>query len=292
MSLSSVRLIDGFSFREVIQFHLQSATMAPTGFQGLSKRSSAGSVARKSNIVDTLASYESLTEDLKNELKEAMKEIEDLTAKNGSSEEETKELKKKLLNLQNELGVVLSQSLISMPESFDDRLHFPMVVDGTHCMIYEPMHELYPMDRDYFSHKHHTAAYAYQLTLSTRESKILSIHGPFPAGKFSDKAMWRHTGMEAFMVAQNKRAIADGGYEGMKGVAIPMRRYHSKLTGIYFRRNRARVERLMGYFKNFAVLDTTFRIRKERLRKHEIVFRAVAAIVATQLATENPIFAA
>ena len=186
----------------------------------------------------------------------------------------------------------LSQSLISMPESFDDRLHFPMVVDGTHCMIYEPMHELYPMDRDYFSHKHHTAAYAYQLTLSTRESKILSIHGPFPAGKFSDKAMWRHTGMEAFMVAQNKRAIADGGYEGMKGVAIPMRRYHSKLTGIYFRRNRARVERLMGYFKNFAVLDTTFRIRKERLRKHEIVFRAVAAIVATQLATENPIFAA
>lgn len=159
-------------------------------------------------------------------------------------------------------------------------------------MIYEPMHELYPMDRDYFSHKHHTAAYAYQLTLSTRESKILSIHGPFPAGKFSDKAMWRHTGMEAFMVAQNKRAIADGGYEGMKGVAIPMRRYHSKLTGIYFRRNRARVERLMGYFKNFAVLDTTFRIRKERLRKHEIVFRAVAAIVATQLATENPIFAA
>ena len=109
MSLSSVRLIDGFSFREVIQFHLQSATMAPTGFQGLSKRSSAGSVARKSNIVDTFANYESLIEDLKNELKEAMKEIEDLTAKNGSSEEETKELKKKLLNLQNELDVVQQQ---------------------------------------------------------------------------------------------------------------------------------------------------------------------------------------
>ena len=47
--------------------------------------------------------YDATIEDLKNELNEAMKEIEDLTMKKGAAEEETKEVKAKLLSLQNHM---------------------------------------------------------------------------------------------------------------------------------------------------------------------------------------------
>lgn len=185
----------------------------------------------------------------------------------------------------------LSTALIRLiPEDFDDRIALPMVVDGTHCMIYEPMHDLYPMDSDYYSHKHHTACYAYQVTISTTESKILSLHGPYPAGKYNDKVMWKESGVQDLMVDNGKRAIADGGYEGVPGVAVPIRRYHSQTTNIYFRRNRARVERTMGFLKNFRILANTFRVRKNRLIRHEQVFRAVGAIVATQLKEESSLF--
>lgn len=184
----------------------------------------------------------------------------------------------------------LGGELIKLPHHFPDNIHFPLAVDGTHCMIYEPMHQLYPMDKDFFSHKRKTAAYAYQIAISTTESKILSIDGPYPAGKYSDKVMFRESGLQDRLVSQNKWAIADGGYEGLEGAAVPNRKYQNRTTNIYFRRNRARIERLMGYFKNFGILSGTFRIKKHRKVRHEMVFRAVGCIVQTQLQTCNPIF--
>ena len=179
---------------------------------------------------------------------------------------------------------ILSEDLIVMPDVFDPTIPFPLAVDGTHCTIYEPMHDRFPMDRSYFSHKHHTSGFNYQITVSTTESRILSIHGPFPAGR-NDKNMFKDSGLQQHLVSQNKRAIADGGYENVKGggVAVPNRRYHSKLTNIYFRRNRARMERVMGFFKNFAIIAETFRVRKDRKRKHQTVFKAVGAIAALQV---------
>ena len=176
---------------------------------------------------------------------------------------------------------ILSESYIQMPDSFDRRVHFPLAVDGTHCTIYEPMHDLYPMDRSYFSHKHHTAGFNYQVTVSTTQPKILSIHGPYPAGR-NDMNMFQDSGLRDFLVSQNKRAIADGGYSG-PGTAVPNRKYHSKTTNIYFRRNRARMERVMGFLKNFKILSETFRVRKDREAKHRTAFFAVGAIVAQQV---------
>lgn len=176
---------------------------------------------------------------------------------------------------------LLSEELIIMPSSFNPQVPFPLAVDGTHCVIYEPMHDRFPMDRSFYSHKHHTAGLNYQVTVSTTESKILSIDGPFPAGR-NDMNMFRDSGLEALMVAEGKRAIADGGYSG-PGVAVPNRRYHSKLTNIYFRRNRARMERVMGFLKNFSILSDTFRVRQDRQRRHKTVFRAVSAIASLQV---------
>ena len=185
---------------------------------------------------------------------------------------------------------MLKEEKIGMPDSFNANIFFPLSVDGTHCTLFEPMHELYPMDRGYFSHKDHRAAYNYQIALSTTEQRIYAVHGPYPAGSNNDKIMFQKSGVQQILVAQNKRAIADGGYEGVDGVAIPNRRYHSKQTNLYMRRIRARHETVNGRIKNFSILSNTFRYKKERQFKHKMVFEAVCVIVATQIATKNPLF--
>lgn len=176
---------------------------------------------------------------------------------------------------------LLSEILIQMPDQFHHNIAFPLAVDGTHCTCYEPMHDRFPMDSSYYSHKHHTSGFNYQVTVSTFEAKIYSVDGPYPAGQ-NDMNMFRDSGLEGRMIQQGKRAIADGGYAG-EGVAVPNRKYHSKLTNIYFRRNRARMERTMAFFKNFSILSETFRIRKDRTQKHRVIFRAISAIAALQV---------
>lgn len=177
---------------------------------------------------------------------------------------------------------ILSETLIQMPETFGPDIKFPMAVDGTHCTIYEPMHDRFPMDRSYYSHKHHSAGFNYQVTVSTTEQKIYSIDGPYPAGSHNDMKMFKESGLQDHLVSQNRKAVADGGYAG-PGLAVPNRRYHSKLTNIYFRRIRARMERVMGFFKNYSILSETFRVRQNRAEKHGAVFRAVGCLVAMQV---------
>lgn len=186
----------------------------------------------------------------------------------------------------------LERESIQLPEHIPDDVAFPLAVDGTHCFIYEPLHENLPVDSTFYSHKGKTAAFAYQLAISTTESKILSLHGPYPAGAYNDKRMFVESGLQEYLVSRGKYAIADGGYEGLEGVAVPNRRYHNRVTNIYFRRQRARVERLMMYFKNYRILSTTFRVRVDRENKHGMVFRAVGAIAQVQLETTNPMFEA
>ena len=179
---------------------------------------------------------------------------------------------------------ILSEESIYLDEEndFKEDVTFPMAVDGTHCMIYEPMHELFPMDSSYYSHKHHTSGFNYQVSVSTTEQRILSIHGPYPAGAYNDMKIFKESGLQDLLVFHNKRAVADSGYDG-PGLAIPNKRYHSKTTNMYFRRIRARMERVMGFFKNFAILSQTFRIRKDRKSRHKTVFFAVASIVSMQI---------
>jgi hypothetical protein len=187
---------------------------------------------------------------------------------------------------------LLKENKIKMPDHFHADISYPMVVDGIHATCYEPMDEYYPMDTGYFGHKHNTASLAYQVAVSTFEQQIYSVDGPYPAGENNDMKMFKKSGLQEKLVSMGKFAVADGGYEDIKGggVAVPNRKYHSKLTNMYFRRCRARVERLMGYFKNFKILSTTFRIRKDRLKKHKMVFDAIAVIVQIAIETENPLF--
>ena len=154
------------------------------------------------------------------------------------------------------------------------------------------MHEFFPFDKSFFSHKHKTAGFNYQIVLSTTSQKFFAIDGPYPAGANNDKIMCHGSETQQKLVAQNKRAITDGGYEGVKGggVAIPNRKYHNKLTNMLLRRLRARHEHWNGRAKQFAIIRETFRFKKDRLRRHKIVFEAVAVIVATAMETKWPLF--
>lgn len=187
---------------------------------------------------------------------------------------------------------MLKEDLIKMPESFPDNIHFPCVVDGTHCLIFEPAHDLFPLDTDHYGHKRNTAAYNYQIALSSFESKLYRVDGPYPAGKFNDAKAFVASGLQEQMVSQGKRAIADGGYDGTEGTITPDRRYHTKLTNMYLRRNRARVERTMAFFKNYGILSGTFRIRKNRVERHRTVMNAIAVLVQTAMTTTTPVFSA
>jgi len=76
---------------------------------------------------------------------------------------------------------MLKEELIQMPESFPEDIKFPCVVDGTGT-IYEPAHNLYPLDRRFFGHKRNIASWNYQVTLSATDSRLLGVHGPYPVG--------------------------------------------------------------------------------------------------------------
>jgi hypothetical protein len=165
-------------------------------------------------------------------------------------------------------------------------------IDGTHTKMYEPKHHLFPYDKDYCSYKHNTAGFNYQIALSTVEQKICAVDGPFPAGSHNDKKIFNECELKQKLVAQNKRAIADGGYNGLAGVATPNGRFDSKETNRYKRRIRARHESFNARIKNFAILSGTFRHKKDRAVRHKIVFEAICVIVATQMVTGSPLFEA
>ncbi len=185
---------------------------------------------------------------------------------------------------------ILKDEVIFMPDSFPEEIKFPLVVDGTHCTMFRQKHDMYPVDTAYYGHKRKTDSLNYQVALSTFESKLYRMDGPYPAGAYSDATVFVESGLQKQMLSQGKRAIADGGYENIKGAASPNRKYHSKRTNLYFRRNRARVERVMGYFKNYAILSSTFRVKKDRERLHQVVFDGISVLVQTAMQTKNPVF--
>jgi hypothetical protein len=178
-----------------------------------------------------------------------------------------------------------------MPDRFDDDLLFPATVDGVHCKTYEPMHPTMPMDKGFSSHKFgKKAGLAYELGFSTYEQKLYWTHGPCKGG-CNDKKMFKTSGLQARLLAQGKKAIADSGYSGVEGggVSTPNKLDTAEVKE-FKRRARARHENFNGRIKNFGVLSQTFRHKKNRLEKHQTAFEAVCVIVQYQLENGSPLF--
>jgi hypothetical protein len=153
------------------------------------------------------------------------------------------------------------------------------------------MHPDLPYDKKYSSHKHGgKAGLTYELAVSTIEQRLYWVAGPYPAGN-NDKQMFRRSGLQEKLVSQGKRAVADGGYNGVEGggVSTPNKQ-DTAATREYKRRVRARHESINARVKNFGILSQTFRHKIDRLDKHQTAFEAVCVIVQYQMENGSPLF--
>jgi hypothetical protein len=154
-------------------------------------------------------------------------------------------------------------------------------VDGTDVPIHEPAR---PVDRSYFSHKLNRAALRYELAVGIGSGYIVWVHGPFPAGEWSDINIARRSLVH--FLDDDEFYIADGGYrDGNQYSMTPGGRssYRDRQMGVV----RSRHETINSRLKGWKVLSVMFR---HKLEKHCICFRAVANIVQLGLMTNRPAF--
>ena len=89
-----------------------------------------------------------------------------------------------------------------------------MSVDGTHLVRLEPGDSDIPKDPAYFSFKHHTAGWNYEVGIHLFESKCIWLSGPHKAGTHNDAKVFNEKGLRKKLAHEGKKAIADHGYRG------------------------------------------------------------------------------
>ena len=111
------------------------------------------------------------------------------------------------------------------------------------------------------------------------------IHGPFPAGHYSDIKIFRRA-LKYVLESTGERAEADDGYKGEPfSIDLPSEgccgdRIQKKIKA----KVRSRHESVNRLFKNFGCLKQRFR---HNLNKHKLCFDAVATIVQIGIRTKN-----
>jgi hypothetical protein len=87
----------------------------------------------------------------------------------------------------------LKRLKITWPDDCDDI--WVLTVDGTQRWSREPQHATWSMDSDYYSHKYGKAGINYELGISLKESRLIWMNGPFPAGK-NDVTIFANEGLK------------------------------------------------------------------------------------------------
>lgn len=86
-------------------------------------------------------------------------------------------------------------------------------------MISEPRQGDKSFNRQYFSHKFHSAGLSYELGISVFTNQVVWTNGPFPAGT-ADITIYRK-GLKD-KIPEGKRVIGDAGYRGEpKTISVP-----------------------------------------------------------------------
>jgi hypothetical protein len=150
-------------------------------------------------------------------------------------------------------------------------------VDGVDCGIKEP----YPFNTSIFSQKLNGPAYKYEIGLCIVTGDIVWVNGPFEAGRH-DATIFKEDGLRDSL-CDDEGIEVDAVYQDDEKFKSPNvsqsrkdRRQKSQV--------RSRHEIVNSRFKDFNVLDMTFRHTKGMKEKHCICFDAVA--VVTQLSFE------
>ena len=153
-------------------------------------------------------------------------------------------------------------------------------VDGTDFQVPQ-------RDKEFYSFKFRKSALRYKVALCILTGDIVWINCPFPAGKYNDIKIFRNSLIGH--LDQGERVEADDGYVGEhpKYVKCPMGNANLLETEPMQSNVRHRHETVNKRFKNWGILKQVFR---NDLRKHRIVFSAIAVITQIAIEMGDPLF--
>jgi hypothetical protein len=178
---------------------------------------------------------------------------------------------------------LLSLELIQWDARFEGNWHFwTFCVDGIHCPIYEPRR---PFWTGWYSNKFKGAALAYEVATAVTTGKIVSINGPFPAGRWNDPMMFKNN-LAKRVITGVEKGVCDAGYfdchewlfraywrsKGGLKEKLPRNDLHERI--------RARHEQLNSRLHRFNCVASIFR---HDITMHGDFFNACAVIVQLEI---------
>lgn len=171
-----------------------------------------------------------------------------------------------------------------------------MTVDGTHLVTLEPGDSDVPKDPSYFSFKHHSAGYNYEVGVHLFESKCIHLSGPHKAGTYNDAKVFKEKGLRNKLAALGKKAIGDEGYRGFPGQISSANSLDSDEVKEFKARARQRHEIYNGKLKVFDILSERFRCKNNPndkvtvAEKLQMSFEAVNVLVQYKMEMGEPLF--
>jgi len=164
---------------------------------------------------------------------------------------------------------------------------FLISVDGVHFRINELRRK--PSAR-WCSYKFKSAGLAYEIGISIYYNRVVWINGPYQAAD-GDKEIYMSKLKKK--MPKGKKAVADRGYKcqetGEKTLSI-RNSEDTEAVKAFKRRVRARHENFNARLKAFKILDSSFRAKKERLKKHKAAFEAVCVLCQYDMENGHPLF--
>jgi DDE superfamily endonuclease len=119
--------------------------------------------------------------------------------------------------------------------------------------------------------------------LSTNESKVLSVIGPYPAAE-SDISVFRRADGIMNRIPPNKKFIGDKGYAGEDSKISTPNTHDALEIKDYKKRARARHETFNKRLKDFAILRHVFRHgqctqEEQSFKEHQVVFESICVLL-------------
>ena len=151
-----------------------------------------------------------------------------------------------------------------------------VTVDGTDFRIREPQE----FSSRWFSRKFKGPGLRYEVAVSINGGDIVHTNGPFPCGAWPDITIFRSELINK--LDRNEMVEADKGYRGEPTKIRTPVDYRNEYDKVNKSRARARHETVNQRFKQFGVLQKTYR---HPIEKHQKVFRSV--VVLTQLTIQS-----
>lgn len=182
----------------------------------------------------------------------------------------------------------LKEEMITFPSSFHPKDCWIMSVDGTNCLINEPLHPELSMDFGFYSHKHHDAGFSYELGISLYESRLIWMNGPFPAGQ-NDNGIFQEYGLKQKLQQIGKKALGDRAYAGHSDACATFNTLDSDELKVFKSRVQMRHETFNGMLKQYACLNHRFR-HGIHDKKFAACFEACAVLCQFRLNYDEPLF--